>query len=58
MPHILLIPGIITTKYNLEKAAAFLGVNQVDCVAILEYNPLWHTKTEKIGGKSLVERRI
>jgi pyruvate formate lyase activating enzyme len=57
LPRIPLIPGITATKNNLEKIAAFLRANQVDRVAILEYNPLWHSKAEKIGVKSLVERK-
>lgn len=56
LPRIPLIPGITATKSNLEKIATFLHANHVDRVAILDYNPLWHAKAEKVGMKTLVEQ--
>ncbi len=57
LPRIPLIPGITATKSNLEQIAEFLRTNHVNHVAILDYNPLWHAKAEKIGLKPLVERK-
>jgi pyruvate formate lyase activating enzyme len=57
LPRIPLIPGITTTKSNLEQIAAFLRTNHVNHMAILDYNPLWHAKAEKIGLKPLIERK-
>ncbi len=57
LPRIPLIPGITATKSNLEKIATFLRVNHADRVTILDYNPLWHAKAEKVGTKPLVERK-
>ena len=49
LPRIPLIPGITTTRSNLEKVAVFLRANHVDRVALLDYNPLWVVKAEKVG---------
>ncbi len=57
LPRIPLIPGITATKSNLEQIAAFLRANHADRVAILDYNPLWHAKAEKVGMKPLVDRK-
>ncbi len=50
-----LVPGITATRENLTAVAGFLSELGLDRVALLPYNPLWHEKCEKIGGRSPYE---
>lgn len=51
MPRIPLIPEITATRDNLENIAQFLRENSCDHVVLLEYNPTWLKKSEKLGKK-------
>jgi len=44
VPRVPLIPGITDTDENLEAIAALLRRQGLARVALLPYNPLWHTK--------------
>lgn len=49
IPRIPLIPGITTTKENLQGIARFLADNGIDTATLLPYNPLWEDKAVKLG---------
>ncbi len=49
LPRTPLIPGITDTEHNLTAIAEFLSSLGVTKSALLEYNPLWGAKCEKIG---------
>jgi len=49
IPRIPLIPGITTTKENLQGIAAFLDEHSVKSCALMPYNPLWNDKLQKLG---------
>lgn len=44
-----LVPGVTATAPNLESIASFLKQTGIGTVGLLEYNPLWHDKCEKVG---------
>jgi pyruvate formate lyase activating enzyme len=52
-----LVPGITDREENLEAVAGFLGEQGVDRVALMEYNPLWGIKCEKIGAENRLADR-
>jgi pyruvate formate lyase activating enzyme len=49
LPRTPLIPGITDTKTNIFGIADFLKNLGIHKAALLEYNPLWHEKSENIG---------
>ena len=49
LPRTPLIPGITDTRDNLTAIADYLSSLGVTKAALLEYNPLWGVKCEKIG---------
>lgn len=49
LPRTPLIPGITDSQANLEGLAAVLAGLGVKKVALVNYNPLWHAKADKIG---------
>ncbi len=49
LPRTPLVPGITDGTENLEAIADFLKVNNVTRASLLDYNPLWHEKNQKIG---------
>ncbi len=49
LPRIPLIPGITTTRENLNNLVTFLKAENVKKVGLLPYNPLWLSKPSKIG---------
>jgi pyruvate formate lyase activating enzyme len=49
LPRTPLIPGITDTEHNLTAIAEYLSSLGVTKAALLEYNPLWGAKCEKIG---------
>jgi len=57
LPRIPLVPGITATDDNLLRLAEFLRSCGARKVALLQYNPLWLKKSEKVGHDNpLVER--
>jgi pyruvate formate lyase activating enzyme len=52
LPRVHLIPGITAVEDNLKSIALFLKDNKASEVALLQYNPLWTEKSEKIGKSS------
>ncbi len=52
LPRTPLIPNITDSESNLKGIAAFLKKNGVTKAALLQYNPLWHEKSEKIGAEN------
>jgi len=53
LPRIPLIPTITDTDQNLTDLADYLRSLNIRKIALLPYNPLWLSKPEKIGIKSL-----
>jgi pyruvate formate lyase activating enzyme len=51
LPRIPLIPNITATEENLTKLANYLKSLSIKKIGLLPYNPLWLSKTEKIGIK-------
>jgi pyruvate formate lyase activating enzyme len=51
-----LVPGITTTRENLEAIAGWLREHNVARIALMPYNPLWIAKAKGLG-KSLVYQR-
>ena len=49
IPRTPLIPGITDTEQNLDAIAHFLAECNVTAAQLLEYHPLWLTKSRKIG---------
>lgn len=49
LPRTPLIPGITDTDENLSAIAEFLSSLGIGKAALLEYNPLWHAKLNKLG---------
>jgi pyruvate formate lyase activating enzyme len=49
LPRTPLIPGITDTDENLSAIAEFLSSLGIKRAALLEYNPLWHAKLNKLG---------
>ncbi len=49
IPRIPLIPGITTTKENLQGIARFLADNGIGTATLIPYNPLWKDKTVNLG---------
>ncbi|MFW9899979.1 MAG: glycyl-radical enzyme activating protein [Candidatus Thorarchaeota archaeon] len=49
LPRIPLIPNITDTSENLRKIADYLKSLQIKKIWFLPYNPLWLSKSEKIG---------
>ena len=49
LPRIPLIPSITDTKENLSALARYLSSLNIKKVGLLPYNPLWLSKSEKIG---------
>ena len=49
LPRIPLIPSITDTKENLRALAEYLNILNVKKIGLLSYNPLWLSKSEKIG---------
>ncbi|MBU3914604.1 glycyl-radical enzyme activating protein [bacterium] len=52
LPRVPLVPDITDTEANLRGIADFLKENQVKKVQLLNYNPLWHEKCDKIGAEN------
>ncbi len=52
LPRIPLIPDITDTDTNLTAIAEFLASRNVKKAALMEYNPLWGVKCEKIGAEN------
>ena len=57
VPRIPLIPGITTTKENLQGIAKFLRNLGFDNAILLNYNPLWLDKLPHLGITSQYQRR-
>jgi pyruvate formate lyase activating enzyme len=49
LPRTPLIPGMTDTDENLRAIAEFLSSLGIKKAALLEYNPLWHAKLDKLG---------
>jgi pyruvate formate lyase activating enzyme len=49
LPRIPLIPDMTDTEKNIRKIASFLKNLQITEAALLDYNPLWHDKSDKVG---------
>lgn len=49
LPRTPLIPGITDTDENLSAIAEFLSSLGIRKATLLEYNPLWHAKLNKLG---------
>jgi pyruvate formate lyase activating enzyme len=49
VPRIPLIPGVTTTKENLEGIATFLRHLNVSNCSLMPYNPLWIDKSNRFG---------
>lgn len=49
LPRIPLVPRLTAVKPNLRLLAAYLKMNRVRQVALLEYNPLWQDKMIMVG---------
>lgn len=49
LPRTPLIPDITDTRANIEGIAAFLKSLKIREAALLDYNPLWHAKSAKVG---------
>ena len=49
LPRTPLIPGITDTDKNIRGIAEFLKKQNIRKAALLEYNPLWRDKCEKVG---------
>ncbi|MBD3254459.1 MAG: glycyl-radical enzyme activating protein [Candidatus Lokiarchaeota archaeon] len=49
LPRIPLIPGVTSTKANLDNLAKYLKSLGIQKIGLLPYNPLWISKSEKIG---------
>jgi pyruvate formate lyase activating enzyme len=49
LPRTPLIPRITDTEKNLHQIASFLKDIKITEAVLLEYNPLWHEKSFKIG---------
>ncbi len=52
LPRVPLIPGITNSEENLTQIAGLLHKHQLSKVALLDYNPLWIEKCDKIGKAS------
>ncbi len=52
LPRIPLIPDITDTDTNLSAIAEFLASRNVKKAGLMEYNPLWGVKCEKIGAEN------
>lgn len=57
VPRTPLIPGITDTEDNIRDIALFLKDQGIRKAALLEYNPLWHEKCEKIGTGNAIQSR-
>ncbi|MFX0019475.1 MAG: glycyl-radical enzyme activating protein [Candidatus Hermodarchaeota archaeon] len=53
LPRIPLIPNITATNENLMDLVNYLKSLNIKKIGLLPYNPLWHSKPEKIGIKPL-----
>jgi pyruvate formate lyase activating enzyme len=51
LPRVPLIPGITDTRENLSNIAEFLSKSGVKTAALMQYNPLWHEKANKVGAE-------
>ena len=49
LPRMPLVPGITDTEYNLKGTADFLARLGVKNAALMQYNPLWYEKSDKVG---------
>ncbi|GAI77539.1 unnamed protein product, partial [marine sediment metagenome] len=49
LPRIPLIPSITATINNLVELADYLQLLNIKEIGLLPYNPLWLSKSEKIG---------
>jgi len=49
LPRTPLIPDITDTEINIREIAAFLKNLNITEATLLEYNPLWHEKSDKVG---------
>jgi len=49
LPRVPLVPGITDTPANLRGIAVFLKRLGISAASLLEYNPLWHEKSDKVG---------
>ena len=49
LPRIPLIPDITDKESNIRGIAEFLKNLNMTKAAVLEYNPLWHEKSDKVG---------
>jgi len=49
LPRTPLITGMTDTDENLSAIASFLSSLGIGKAALLEYNPLWHAKLDKLG---------
>ena len=49
LPRVPLVPAITDTADNLKQIASFLKALDIHEASLLEYNPLWHEKSFKIG---------
>jgi pyruvate formate lyase activating enzyme len=49
LPRTPLIPDITDTETNIRGIAEFLKNLNITKAAVLEYNPLWHEKSDKVG---------
>ena len=53
LPRIPLIPNITDTHQNLTDLAKYLKSLNIKTIGLLPYNPLWISKSEKIGIKPI-----
>lgn len=50
-----LIPGITDCESNLKAIASFLHENKVSQIQLMNYNPIWHGKRDKLGYHSDID---
>ncbi|MCP5071151.1 MAG: glycyl-radical enzyme activating protein [bacterium] len=51
-----LVPGMTSDPCNLEAIAGFLNDRGVRHVQLMDYNPIWHDKCERLGSSTDAER--
>lgn len=56
IPRVPLIPGITTTRRNLNGIADFLNSHDIDSATLLPYNPLWTDKATRLSKDPLYQR--
>ncbi len=56
LPRVPLVPGLTDTDTNLSSIVTFLRQEKVGSVQLVEYNPLWPSKSARLG--LLADKRV